>query len=53
MSAKVEYEYIKETGSLEELFPGLTGDWEKDKKYFTKMYEDNLKAIKQIDINYE
>lgn len=29
----------------DELFYGLTGDWEKDRKRFIKMYKDNQDLI--------
>lgn len=53
MSAKVEYDYLVSNGVLEELFPGFSGDWTKDKERFTKMYEINNAAIKEIDTKYE
>lgn len=53
MSAKKEYDYLLESGTLLELFPGLKGNWEKDKKFFVPNWERNVKAIKEIDTTYE
>jgi hypothetical protein len=46
MSAvKREYNSLLEGGELLELYPGLTGIWEKDKKIFTELYILNLEVI--------
>ena len=39
-----------ENGDLEMLFPGLTGEWTKDKKAFTRIWEENQKLINDIDV---
>lgn len=36
--AKKEYQSLLDSGSLDELFPMLTGDWEKDKDLFVDMF---------------
>jgi hypothetical protein len=45
MSAKKEYNSLLEGGELLQLYPGLTGDWSKDKKTFTELYILNLEVI--------
>jgi len=53
MSAKKEYEALLKSGDLQELYKGLSGNWEQDKSTFVEMYDLNIKAIKEIDVNYE
>lgn len=53
MSAKKQYNTLLESGDLFELYPGLTGEWEKDKKIFVDYYELNMIAIKNIDVDFE
>lgn len=47
--AQVQYNFFLESGDLESLFPSMTGEWEKDKKRFTKIWEDNQKLIRDIE----
>lgn len=46
------YNSCLENGELFLIFPEVTGVWEKDKKAFTKYYEENkeLEALTDIDI---
>lgn len=53
MSARSEYDVLVKNGVLEEIFPGFSGDWEKDKNRFTRMWEMNNAAIKEIDTDYD
>ena len=53
MSALKEYNALLASGDLKDLFKGLSGDWEKDKKVFTEYYLQNLEVLKQFDVNYE
>lgn len=53
MSAQKQYNTLLESGDLFEIYPGMTGAWDKDKKIFIEYYELNMIAIKDIDINYE
>lgn len=52
MRVKKEYNILLENGELLELYPELSGSWLKDKKDFTIIWEQNTKAIKDIDINF-
>lgn len=53
MKAKEEYNVLLENGELLELYPELSGSWAKDKKKFTTIWEQNIEAIKNIDIDFE
>lgn len=39
------YESLLESGDLLEMFPGLSGDWAKDKKDFKRQYDMNNQAL--------
>ena len=45
--SEVESQYYSflESGDLLEVFPEAKGVWEKDKKFFTRYYEDNQKLL--------
>ena len=45
MDAQTEYNILLRGGDLLEMFPKLSGQWERDKKVFTKIYEDNQKIL--------
>jgi len=47
---KKEYDFYLNSGELEEIFPELSGDWEKDKKRFKAIHERFQKAL-DIDLN--
>lgn len=49
--AKDLYDMLLETGELDVAYSefGFTGDWKEDKKVFLSVYEENIKAIKEID----
>jgi hypothetical protein len=53
MSAKGEYSVLLDLGDLLVLYPELTGEWENDKVEFTRMWEDNKDAFKDLDMEYE
>lgn len=53
MSAQKQYNDLLKSGDLKEIYPGLSGDWEEDKDTFIYYYEMNLKAINEIDVDYE
>ena len=53
MSAIKQYEFLLESGDLLELYPGLSGIWKDDKDKFTKLYNLNIEAIKELEINFE
>lgn len=46
---KKQFDMFVETGELKMLFPGLTGNWDKDKERFMKLHEQMSRAI-DIDI---
>lgn len=49
---KVQYDFFLENGDLKDLFPevSFTGEWEKDKSKFTKIWKDNQKFINNLDV---
>ena len=48
--AKLQYDAFLETGDLEMLLPGASGEWEKDKKSFVKIYKDYKELLNIIDV---
>ena len=52
MKVKKEYDNLLENGELLDIFPELTGSWRKDKNKFTVLWDKNIEAIKNIDINF-
>ena len=42
-----QYQSFKESGDLKALFKGMSGDWEKDKARFTRIYEENQRIIEE------
>ena len=53
MTAKNEYNVLLESGELLEMYPELSGSWSKDKNKFTLIWEQNIEAIKDIDVNFD
>ena len=53
MKVKREYEALLDGGELLIMFPSLKGVWSKDKTTFVKLWESNIEAIKDIDVDYE
>lgn len=45
--AKKQHQAFKESGDLKVLFKGMSGDWEKDKVRFTRIYEENQRIIEE------
>jgi hypothetical protein len=45
--AQKQYQAFKESGDLKVFFKGMTGDWEKDKNKFTRIYEENQRVLKE------
>jgi hypothetical protein len=39
------YDSLLESGDLLEMFPGLTGEWTKDKTDFKRQYDINSQAL--------
>lgn len=52
MKVKREYEALLDSGELEIMFPQLSGSWKQDKTLFTSLWEQNIEAIKDIDVNF-
>lgn len=42
-----QYQAFKDSGDLKALFKGMSGDWEKDKVKFTRIYEENQRIIEE------
>lgn len=42
-----QYQAFKESGDLKVLFKGMSGDWDKDKVRFTRIYEENQRIIEE------
>lgn len=53
MKVKKEYDVLLDSGELLEMYPELSGSWKKDKNKFTKIWEQNIKAIKDIDVDFD
>lgn len=48
-----QYNSFKESGDLKMLFPGMSGNWEKDEKRFTRVWEDNQRLLKEAESFYK
>ncbi len=44
-----QYEVLLDMGTLLELFPRLTGDWEKDQKRFIAEYNENMNLLDNLE----
>ena len=42
-----QYQAFKDSGDLKTLFRGMSGDWDKDKLKFTRIYEENQRIIEE------
>ena len=49
--AKLQYDAFLDTGDLEMLLPGASGEWEKDKKLFIKAYQAHKELLEKLNIN--
>jgi hypothetical protein len=45
--AQKQYQSFKESGDLKVLFRGMSGDWEKDKAKFIRIYEENQRIMQE------
>jgi hypothetical protein len=45
--AQKQHQAFKESGDLKVLFRGMSGDWEKDKLKFTRIYEENQRIMEE------
>ena len=48
-----QYQAFKESGDLKVLFRGMSGDWEKDKIKFTRIYEENQRIMQEATKDLE
>mgnify|MGYP003643019914 CR=1 FL=1 len=53
MKIKKEYCSLLDNGELLDMFPELSGSWLKDKSKFTDLWNKNIEAIKNIDVNFD
>ena len=53
MQIKNEYDVLLRSGDLMEMYPGLQGSWQKDKKAFTQLWEQNRDALLGIEVDLE
>lgn len=53
MKAKAEYDALLNSGDLIDLYPGLTANWQKDKKIFTRMWEQNMEVINGLYVDID
>lgn len=53
MKVKKEYNALLDSGELQIMFPQLSGQWKKDKDVFTSLWEQNIEAIKNINIDFD
>ena len=49
--AEIQYKAFVENGDLKVLYPSMTGDWEKDKTRFIKIWSEMQELIKNIKCN--
>lgn len=49
MTPEQQYNVFRDSGDLEELFPKLSGEWNKDKARFTKMFEKNNQILEDLE----
>jgi hypothetical protein len=54
MTPQSQYKELLEQGSLLELYPSMTGDWEADKKFFKEIWDLEQFYINDIEVgDYE
>lgn len=52
--AQKQYNTLLENGELRDMFPQFKGEWEKDKKAFTKYYDENEALLNgDLDEDYD
>lgn len=44
---KTYYESLLESGDLIEMYPDMTGEWDKDKDFFTTQFNDTVKLLNE------
>lgn len=52
---KKEYDALLQSGDLKEMFPTMSGDWNKDKSEFTNLYSlnEDLFGNEELDLEDE
>ena len=55
MSEEIQKQYnsFKESGDLKMLFPGLSGNWEKDKAKFIKLWGEHQRLLEEVGNFYK
>ena len=53
MTPQKQYNILKKSGDLEELYPELVGNWDEDEEQFTEIYNTMMDGVKNLDINYD
>ena len=48
--AKVQYDFLLDSGDLQMFFPTMSGEWKKDKERFIKQYKINKEQIDKFDV---
>ena len=48
-----QYDSFKESGDLKMLFPSLSGNWEKDRPRFIKIWEENQRLLEEAGSFYK
>ena len=51
--AQKQYQAFKDSGDLKVLFRGMSGDWEKDKSKFIRIYEENQRIMQEVTKDLE
>jgi hypothetical protein len=51
--AQKQYQAFKDSGDLKVLFRGMSGDWEKDKAKFIRIYEENQRIMEEATKDLE
>ena len=50
---KIIYDSLLESNYLLSMFPDLSGEWEKDKHYFSIMYQQNEDLLNATDFDFD
>lgn len=48
-----QYNSFKESGDLKMLFPSLSGNWEKDRIKFTRLWEEHQRLLEEAGRFYK
>lgn len=50
---KAIYDSLIESGDFDMLFPTLTGDWNKDKESFKRLYNDSQSILDDTNFDFD